>query len=94
MSPSPRLSKKPRLDHLTSEDFKDGVFLAPMVRSGACMCLLNPLSPVFLYILIHHGPVPTRLFALKHGANLVWGPEMVDKAILNAERVVDREFIH
>jgi len=30
-------------------------------------------------------------FALKHGANLVWGPEMVDKAILNAERVADRE---
>lgn len=33
---SPRLSKKPKLDHLTSEDFKKGVFLAPMVRSGAC----------------------------------------------------------
>lgn len=46
MSPSesPRLSKKPRLDHLTSEDFKDGVFLAPMVRSGACMSFLNPSS--------------------------------------------------
>lgn len=35
--------------------------------------------------------VPTRLFALKYGADLVWGPEMVDKAILNAERVVDRK---
>jgi tRNA-dihydrouridine synthase 2 len=34
--------------------------------------------------------VPTRLFALKHGAKLVWGPEMVDKAMLHAERVVDR----
>ena len=34
--------------------------------------------------------VPTRLFALKHGASLVWGPEIVDKAILHAERVVDR----
>ena len=36
--------------------------------------------------------VPTRLFALKHGATLVWGPEMVDKAILHAERVVDRKY--
>lgn len=36
--------------------------------------------------------VPTRLFALKHGATLVWGPEMVDKAILHAERVVDRQY--
>lgn len=35
--------------------------------------------------------VPTRLYALKHGATLVWGPEIVDKAILHAERVVDRE---
>jgi tRNA-dihydrouridine synthase 2 len=34
--------------------------------------------------------VPTRLFALKHGAKLVWGPEIIDKAILHAERVVDR----
>ncbi|KAF8079156.1 hypothetical protein FPV67DRAFT_99797 [Lyophyllum atratum] len=67
-SPAPRASKRARIDHLTSEDFKNGVFLAPMVRSGA---------------------LPTRLFALKHGATLVWGPEMVDKAILHAERVVD-----
>ena len=34
--------------------------------------------------------VPTRLFSLKHGASLVWGPEIVDKAILHAERAVDR----
>ncbi|GLB43570.1 putative dihydrouridine synthase (Dus) [Lyophyllum shimeji] len=67
-SPPPRAAKRLRLDHLTSEDFKNGVFLAPMVRSGA---------------------LPTRLFALKHGATLVWGPEMVDKAMLHAERVVD-----
>lgn len=35
--------------------------------------------------------VPTRLFALKHGATLVWGPEIVDKAILHGTRNVDRE---
>jgi len=35
-------------------------------------------------------PVPTRLFALKHGATLVWGPEIVDKAILHSTREVDR----
>ncbi|KAH7922790.1 FMN-linked oxidoreductase [Leucogyrophana mollusca] len=70
-SPPPehsRMAKRPKLDHLTPESFKNGIFLAPMVRSGA---------------------LPTRLFALKHGASLVWGPEMVDKAILHAERVVD-----
>ncbi|KAK7686542.1 hypothetical protein QCA50_010142 [Cerrena zonata] len=69
-STSPRLAKRPRLDFapLTPQDYKDGVMLAPMVRSGA---------------------LPTRLFALKHGATLVWGPEIVDKAILHSERMVD-----
>ncbi|TFK42019.1 tRNA-dihydrouridine synthase 2 [Crucibulum laeve] len=67
-SPSPRSPKRAKLDHLTKEDFKNGVFLAPMVRSGA---------------------LPTRLFALKYGATLVWGPEMVDRAILHAKREVD-----
>ncbi|KAH9926510.1 uncharacterized protein B0H18DRAFT_954777 [Fomitopsis serialis] len=67
---SPRLAKRPRLDFepLTPEDYKDGLMLAPMVRSGA---------------------LPTRLYSLKHGASLVWGPETIDKAILHAERVVD-----
>lgn len=37
--------------------------------------------------------VPTRLFALKHGATMVWGPEMVDKAILHSERAVDRKVL-
>ncbi|KAF8641008.1 hypothetical protein AX17_000653 [Amanita inopinata Kibby_2008] len=67
-SPPPRSAKRQKFQHLTSEDFKDGVFLAPMVRSGA---------------------LPTRLFALKHGATLVWSPETVDKAILHATREVD-----
>ncbi|KAH9019096.1 hypothetical protein EDB84DRAFT_1275961 [Lactarius hengduanensis] len=66
-SPLPNI-KRPRLDGLSPDDYKNGVMLAPMVRSSA---------------------LPTRLFALKHGAKLVWGPEMVDKAMLNAERVVD-----
>ncbi|PBK76469.1 FMN-linked oxidoreductase [Armillaria solidipes] len=64
----PRNAKRAKIEHLTSNDFKNGVFLAPMVRSGA---------------------LPTRLFALRHGATLVWGPETVDKAILHATRNVD-----
>ncbi|KAI0756096.1 hypothetical protein C8Q80DRAFT_1126497 [Daedaleopsis nitida] len=69
---SPRLAKRPRLEYepLTSEDYKNGLMLAPMVRSGA---------------------LPTRLFSLKHGAKLVWGPETVDKAILHTTRVVDQK---
>ncbi|SJL15747.1 uncharacterized protein ARMOST_19252 [Armillaria ostoyae] len=67
----PRNAKRAKIEHLTSNDFKNGVFLAPMVRSGA---------------------LPTRLFALRHGATLVWGPETVDKAILHATRNVDRVY--
>ncbi|KAJ3563572.1 hypothetical protein NP233_g8854 [Leucocoprinus birnbaumii] len=70
--PSPRPLKRQKLNHLTSEDYKNGVFLAPMVRSGA---------------------LPTRLFALKHGATMVWGPEIVDKAMLHAKREVDRKLL-
>eukprot|EP00914_Ancora_sagittata_P018006 GHVO01035544.1.p1 GENE.GHVO01035544.1~~GHVO01035544.1.p1 ORF type:complete len:248 (+),score=14.26 GHVO01035544.1:3-746(+) len=39
--------------------------------------------------MVRSGALPTRLFALKHGARLVWGPEIVDKAVLHAERVID-----
>ncbi|KAJ3778902.1 hypothetical protein FB446DRAFT_631238 [Lentinula raphanica] len=69
-SPSPPRSAKraKTVTQLTSESFRNGVVLAPMVRSGA---------------------LPTRLFALKHGATLVWAPEIVDKAILHSERAVD-----
>jgi tRNA-dihydrouridine synthase 2 len=62
--------------------------LAPMVRSGARTSPQLSNKPFSFPILI--SSVPTRLFALKHGAKLVWGPEMVDKAMLQAERVVDR----
>lgn len=89
VSPSPRSLKRTKIDHLKPEDFKNGVFLAPMVRSGARMfshiLLSNPFKIFWL--------VPTRLFALKHGATLVWGPEIVDKAILHAKREVDREWL-
>lgn len=87
-SPPPP-AKRPRIDHLTSEDFKNGVFLAPMVRSGACKSLDH-----YLWTVIEIRTVPTRLFALKHGATMVWGPEMVDKAILHTEREVDRMSLH
>lgn len=29
--------------------------------------------------------LPTRLLALKYGADLVWGPEVVDKALISGE---------
>ncbi|KAJ9097185.1 hypothetical protein QFC21_004854 [Naganishia friedmannii] len=36
------------------------------------------------------GDQQQRLLSLHYGAGLVWGPEIVDKAIIGAERIVDR----
>lgn len=91
VSPSPRELKRQKIDHLTKEDFKNGLFLAPMVRSGCRECYSFIKENLAL---LTHKPVPTRLFALKHGATLVWGPEMVDKAMLHATREVDRMPYH
>jgi len=49
ISPPPP-AKRPRIEHLTSEDFKDGVFLAPMVRSGARTSLDYSRSIVVMYV--------------------------------------------
>ncbi|CAO1618914.1 unnamed protein product [Parajaminaea phylloscopi] len=50
-------------------NYRQGLFLAPMVRIGA---------------------LPTRLLSLEYGADLVWGPEIIDRAIMGSERVVDQ----
>ena len=68
-------------------------------RTGSCSHLWSDQAHVSTLrkslsalALTHLAPqVPTRLFALKHGAKLVWGPETIDKAILHTTRVVDRE---
>ncbi|GAA5862112.1 hypothetical protein JCM5353_004961, partial [Sporobolomyces roseus] len=39
--------------------------------------------------MVRIGTLPTRLLALEYGAELVWGPEIVDKAIIGSTRTVD-----
>ncbi|KAJ9102650.1 hypothetical protein QFC19_004759 [Naganishia cerealis] len=39
--------------------------------------------------MVRTGSLPMRLLSLHYGAGLVWGPEIVDKAIIGAERIVD-----
>ena len=68
-----------------------------ITEMASCLPLWFVLVPVrhlnsLIIFLVLISSVPTRLFALKHGAKLVWGPEMVDKAMLHAERVVDRAY--
>lgn len=100
---SPRPSKRAKIDDSQVEsrpptpgeddswrvpvDYSNGVVLAPMVRSGSrkkvhLFCLL-PSTHLRLTL------VPTRLLSLKYGASLVWSPEIVDKAIIGCQRIVD-----
>lgn len=41
--------------------------------------------------MVRSGTLPARLLSLYYGAGLVWTPEIVDKAIIGAQRTVDRE---
>lgn len=44
---------------------------------------------VVLAPMVRSGELPTRLCALKYGADLVWGPETVDRAIMGASRRIN-----
>ncbi|VEU22965.1 DEKNAAC104087 [Brettanomyces naardenensis] len=41
--------------------------------------------------MVRIGELPTRLLALKYGADLVWSPEIVDRKILTCERVYNKD---
>ncbi|KEF59300.1 tRNA-dihydrouridine synthase 2 [Exophiala aquamarina CBS 119918] len=41
---------------------------------------------VVLAPMVRSGELPSRLLALKYGADLVWGPETVDRAMIGTER--------
>ncbi|KAI5289773.1 hypothetical protein KEM54_003246 [Ascosphaera aggregata] len=44
---------------------------------------------IVLAPMVRSGELPSRLLALKYGADLVWGPETVDRAILGCTRKVN-----
>lgn len=46
-------------------------------------------NKVVLAPMVRIGELPTRLLALHHGADLVWGPETIDRAILNTARTIN-----
>ncbi|CAG7993591.1 unnamed protein product [Penicillium salamii] len=46
-------------------------------------------NKVVLAPMVRSGELPSRLLALKYGADLVWGPETIDRAIIGATRKVN-----
>ncbi|SCZ99591.1 BZ3500_MvSof-1268-A1-R1_Chr3-1g06130 [Microbotryum saponariae] len=88
-----RAAKRIRLDHhqppVRTLPYHKGLHLAPMVRIGTLPTrLLGPCAALLCRALTtaDGARIPT---ALDYGAELVWGPEIVDKAIIGSERVVD-----
>lgn len=63
-----------------------GMHLAPMVRIGT---LPMRLLGVSFRSPSHRTLLTLPSAALEYGAELVWGPEIVDKAIIGSERKVD-----
>lgn len=53
---------------------------------------LEYANKLVLAPMVRTGTLPTRLLSLYYGAGLVWSPEIVDRAIIGAKRVVDRKF--
>lgn len=50
---------------------------------------VNFCEGLFLAPMVRIGSLPTRLLSLQYGADLVWSPEIVDRAIVGCERTVD-----
>lgn len=46
-------------------------------------------NKIVLAPMVRSGELPSRLLALKYGADLVWGPETIDRAMIGAERRVN-----
>lgn len=53
---------------------------------------LDYRNKLVLAPMVRTGTLPMRLLSLYYGAGLVWSPEIVDKAIIGAERTVCREY--
>lgn len=53
------------------------------------MAPLDYRNKIVLAPMVRIGELPTRLLALKYGADLVWGPETIDRAILGCTRSVN-----
>ena len=46
-------------------------------------------NKIVLAPMVRSGELPSRLLALKYGADLVWGPETIDRSLIGAERRIN-----
>ncbi|KAF2141713.1 uncharacterized protein K452DRAFT_228219 [Aplosporella prunicola CBS 121167] len=55
--------------------------LVPIPKNG-----VDYRNKIVLAPMVRSGELPSRLLALKYGADLVWGPETIDKALIGTTR--------
>lgn len=53
--------------------------------------MINYHGKLVLGPMVRSGELPTRLLALKYGADLVWGPEIIDKKLITCRRLENRK---
>jgi len=58
----------------------------PIPRNG-----VNYRDKIVLAPMVRSGELPSRLLALKYGADLVWGPETVDRSMIGTVRKVNED---
>ncbi|WFD35886.1 tRNA-dihydrouridine(20) synthase [NAD(P)(+)] [Malassezia cuniculi] len=98
-----RCAKRQRVDMSVADEGADGNLSVKDDASGSNASAAiadTPLFPasdprmpdfsrgMFLAPMVRVGSLPTRLLSLQYGADLVWGPEVVDRAIIGTNRVV------
>ncbi|KZT51603.1 FMN-linked oxidoreductase [Calocera cornea HHB12733] len=80
-SPSPMAKRM----HIESDNAEAG----PSSTSSWTRMPVNYGKGMHLAPMVRSGTMPTRLLALEAGAELVWSPETVDRALIGCERTVD-----
>nr|WOD45679.1 tRNA-dihydrouridine synthase 2 [Trichoderma atroviride] len=69
------------LSRLLNRIMASEVKMVPIPRRG-----VDYRGKIVLAPMVRSGELPSRLLALKYGADLVWGPETVDRAIIGTTR--------
>ncbi|WVF68294.1 hypothetical protein IAT40_003059 [Kwoniella sp. CBS 6097] len=81
----------PSDDLRTEEEIVEEQMALPIEFSKTYENELDYREKLVLAPMVRTGSLPMRLLSLYYGAGLVWSPEVVDKAIIGSERVVDPE---
>ncbi|KAG9078375.1 hypothetical protein FS749_009595 [Ceratobasidium sp. UAMH 11750] len=86
-TPSPPSSPRPqKRAKLSGQEREESTQATP---DDSWRIPVDYMNGVVLAPMVRSGTLPTRLLSLKYGASLVWSPEIVDKAIIGCERMVD-----